>query len=431
MTRRFSRRELLLAGSALALTSCGAAGSAKSGPGQVIVWYESGLAIAPALTSLIDRYNATKPAVPVVAQPQPDLSIKLLVVIGAHDAPNVVIYPRSRAWSLVSRGAGFPLTDFARRDGVTGALFSPGFWQGGMVGNQLWGLPLGGDANVMAYNAKLLSAAKVQPATNWTTSNFDTACAALVKRDNQGHLSQTGAILGTSVPMAIWLWQQGSDVLSADGKTPMFNNAAGLKALTWLLNDQQTNGGAPELGRLVSLTTLTEGPNGVFTHGKAGFLAATYSSFVRLKSQSPGLPIHLMPLPTMDGGKPATMADVIYAFSPQQASAPTPEATWQFIKWLATDPAAQSAMFGSGTLPALLSAQQTPAITGDADAQVMLEALTVARTPQDFLWEPEVEGILDGAAQKALNGQATPQQALSAAAASAQRTIQQAVTLGG
>lgn len=432
MAIRVTRRQALLAASALALAGCGGAptGGSAGRPAPVTVWYESGLSIAATLKSLIDRYNAGKPAAPVVAQPQPDLSVKLLVVLGAHDAPNIVIYPRSRAWALVSRGVAFPLTDFAHRDALTSSVFSRGFWQGGLVKNQLWGLPLGGDANVLAYNAKLLAAAKVQPAPNWSTSAFSAACAALVQRDTHGHLLQTGSILGLSITFAVWLWQQGADVLSPDTKSPAFNNAAGLKALNWLLSNQQVNGGPGEIGRLVSLTTLTEGITGVFTHGKLGLLPTTYSGFRRLQSQSPQFPMHLATIPTLDGGQPATAADVIYAFSPQQAAAPQPEGTWQFIKWLATNPDAQAAMLAGGVMPALRSAQQAPALTGDADATLMLQALQVARTPQDAVWEPEVASELDMDVQKTLNGQMTPQQALADASAHAVQTIQQAVTLG-
>jgi ABC-type glycerol-3-phosphate transport system substrate-binding protein len=432
MAIRLSRRRALIAASTLFLAGCGGAptGGSGGGPGQVIVWYESGLPIADTLTTLVARYNATKPAVPVVAQPQPDLSVKLLVVIGAHDAPNVVIYPRSRAWELVSRGVAFPLTDFARRDNVAADAFSPGFWSGGVRKNELWGLPLGADANILAYNTKLLAEAKIQPAPYWSTSAFLAACAALVKRDSNSHLLQTGAIFDHNVPFAVWLWQQGADILSADYKTPAFNNAAGLKALNWLLTNQQTNGGAAAIGRLVSLTTLTEGINGVFNHAKLGIMPVTCSGFLRLKGQTPQVSMHAATLPTIDGGQPATAADVIYAFSPQQATAPQPEGTWQFIKWLATDTDAQNAMFGGGIMPALLTAQQSSAITNDPDAQVMLQALKVARTPQEALWEPEVASNLQQNVQKALNGQATAQQVLTDASNQALKTIQADMKLG-
>lgn len=431
MSIRVTRRQALLAASTLALAGCSGAPSGTGGqPAQVTVWYETGLSIAATLKTLVDRYNAGKPAVPVVAQPQPDLSVKLLVVIGAHDAPNVVIYPRSRAWPLVSRGVAFPLTDFAHRDGLTGSAFGHGFWQGGQVKNQLWGLPLGGDTNVLAYNAKLLAAAKVQPSRNWSTSAFSAACAALVQRDKNGHLLQTGSILGTTITFAVWLWQQGADLLAPDTKSPAFDNAAGLKALYWLLTNQQVNGGYGEIGRLVSLTTLTEGITGVFTHGKLGMLPTTYSGFRRLQGQSPQVPVHLATIPTLDGGQPANAADVIYAFSPQQATASQPEGTWQFIKWLATNADAQAAMLAGGVMPALRSAQQSPALTGDPDAALLLQALQVARTPQDAVWEPEVASELDMDVQKALNGQLTPQKALADASAHAVQTIRQAATLG-
>lgn len=431
MRIRLTRRQALLSAGALTLTGCGVPNSGSGGgPEPIVVWYETGLSIASTITALIARYNATKPAVAVVAQPQPDLSVKLLVVIGAHDAPNVVIYPRSRAWGLVSRGVAFPLTDFARRDGLTSDVFSAGFWSGGTLKNDLWGLPIGADANVLAYHAKLLMEVNVQPAPYWSASAFLAACTALLKRDAQGHLLQTGAIIDQSVPFSIWLWQQGANLLSADFKTPAFNNAAGLKGMNWLLAGQQTNGGAAEIGRLVTLTTLTEGLNGVFTHGKLGMLPVSYSGFHRLKSQAPQVPMHLTTLPTLDGGQPATAVDAIYAFSPQQATAPQPEGTWQFLKWLATNADAQSAVFTGGIIPATLAAQQSSAIASDADAQVMLEALKVARTPQDAIWEPEVASGLQLDVQKAMNGQVTPQQALTEASAAAQRTIQSELSLG-
>jgi ABC-type glycerol-3-phosphate transport system substrate-binding protein len=269
----------------------------------------------------------------------------------------------------------------------------------------------------------------VQPTPFWSTTAFDNACRALVQRDAKGQLTQTGAILQQGIPFEIWLWQQGADVLSADGKTPAFDNQAGLKALNWLVANFQLNGGANEIGRLVSGTTLTEGINGVFTHGKLGMLPVTYGSYVRLKAQASDLPSRLATLPTIDGGKPVTMSDAIYGFSPQGAANPHPEATWDFLKWLATDVDTQVSFIKGGAIPALLQAQQAPAAASDADVQVMLQALKVARNPQDISWEPEVASILNGEVGKAVSGQETPQQALDAADSAAKRTIQQDETL--
>ena len=408
------------------LAGCGSPQTSSTASQPTIeLWYEVGLPIADTIKSLVDAYNATGPAVRVVAEPQPDLSVKLLVVMGAHDAPEVVIYPRSRAWPLVSRGAAFPLTDFARRDNVTEALFSPLAWQAGMYKNALWGLPLGMDGTVLATNPALLSAAKVTPTPEWTTSAFDAACTALVKRDDHGNLLQAGAILSQGPPFQIWLWQQGTDLLTANGTAPAFDSPAGLKALNWLLANQQLNGGPQGIGRLVSLTTLTEGIPGVLTHGKLGMLPTTYGDFSRLISQHPKLPLGLATLPTLDGGQPATLYDGIYAFSPQQSAHPHPEGTWQFMRWLATDPHAQARLFAGGTIPASLAAQQAPDVASSANAKVMLQALAAGRVPQDFLWTSQVSSQVDVVVQQALNGQATAQQALDKAKAQAQHDIQQ------
>ena len=425
------RRHFLLAGGAALLAGCGQTVNGKGGksPASITIWYESGLPIASTLQDLITSYNATKPAVPAIAQPQPDLSIKLLVVIGAHDAPDVVVYPRSRAWSLVSRGAGFPLNELAHRDNVTATLFSPRSWEGGMVNDQLWGLPIGLDATVLAASSKLLDSAKVAASPDWSTNNFDAACAALVKRDSRGQLQQTGAILSSGLPFEIWLWQQGADILTADGRAAAFDGPAGLKSLQWLIANQQVNGGALAIGRLVSTATLTEGVSGAFTHGKLAMMPATYGTFVRLKKQPDSLPMRLVTLPTLVGGSPATLADNLYAFAPAQSADPHPEGAWQFIRWLATDPKAQAALFGGGTIPSLLAAQQAPPVAGDPDAAVMLQALRSGRVEQNFPWTAEVAGQLNAMIPQALDGRLSAQQALDQARAQAARTIEQDVTL--
>jgi multiple sugar transport system substrate-binding protein len=297
-----------------------------------------------------------------------------------------------------------------------------------MANGQLWGLPLGADANVLAYNQPLLSAGQVAPQPFWSASAFDAACARLVRRDATGNLTQTGAML-QSVPFAIWLWQQGADVLSPDGKSTAFDGPAGVKALTWLVNDVNVNGGAAAQDRLVGLTTLTGGVQGVFTSGKLGLFPATFNSFVRLKQANPQMTFHLATLPTIDGGTPSTMADVIYAFSPEKSANPQPEATWQFVKWLATNPVAQAAFYRAGAIPASLPAQQASALASDPDAQIMLQALKVARNPQSIDWEPDVANQLNNAVQQALNGQSTVKQALDQANTQGTQTIQQNLRL--
>ncbi|MCL4508605.1 MAG: extracellular solute-binding protein [Chloroflexi bacterium] len=394
-----TRRQLLGAIAALMLAGCSS--GSESASKQVVLWYESGLPIAPILPQLVAKFNATKPTRTVLAQPQPDLSIKLLVVIGAHDAPNVVLYPRSRAWPLASRGAAIPLTGFAHRDSVTSALFSQTLWEGGQNGTVLWGLPIATDARVLVYNEKLLGSIHVQPTAFWPAGAFNEACQRLVQRDTTGHLIQTGAVL-QGLPFEIWLWQFGTDILSPDGKDLGFTGPAAVQALRWLLNNEQLNGGAQEIGRLVSLTTLTEGVTGLFTHGKLGAMPTTFSQFRRLRSQTPQLPMGIATLPTLPGGKPSTELDAIYAFSPQQSSHPYPDASWQFIKWLATDPEAQALIYQAGTIPALQSAQQSSSIVSDASAQAMLKAMTAGRFPQKFLSAQEIASDLDNAVNRAL-----------------------------
>ncbi|MCL4541143.1 MAG: extracellular solute-binding protein [Chloroflexi bacterium] len=421
--RRISRRSLLTA-AMLTLTGCASSGAGERN--EVVLWYEDGLAIAPVLPDLVKRYNATRPKRIVVAQPQPQLSFKLLVVIGAHDAPNIVLYPQGRAAPLAIRGAMLGLEGFARRDNVGEHLFPSNLWQGGIAHNSLWGLPVATDAHVLICNQHLFSAAKVQPQPFWSSTLFDEACTKLVQKDSQGYLTQTGAIL-QGVPFEIWLWQLGTDILTSNGKGIGFSGPASQAALSWLMHNEQMNGGAQEIGRLVSKTTLTEGINGVFTHGKLGMLPGTFSDYYRMRNLPSGaaVPLSLAALPVLSGGKPSTLLESIYAFIPQASAHPYPEDSWQFIKWLATDSRAQTTIASAGAIPALTAAQQQPPLASDPAAQLMLKVIASGRYLQEYSAAMEIAGGLNNDVDQALAGAISPQRALANAISQGQQVLRQ------
>lgn len=399
---------------ALTLAACSgqAAGRGKNGEPLLILWYEADAPFQSILPDLVKQYNDTKPAVRVLAQEQVQLSLKLPVVIGARDAPDLVIYRHSQAFPLASRGAAFPVTDFAKRDGITGDAFDPVAWGGGQRDGKVWGMPITVDATMLLYNRKMFSDAGLDPARPPATwDELNAACKALsVLKGNQ--LQQTGFFAYRDVPFSLWLWMTGAEVLTPDGKAPAFDNAAGQKTMQFLIDNAAANGGLDNMVGLQLSTAFAEGEPGMFTRGKLAMYAGTFGTVQRVSRSAiaPQLGTALLPHPA--DGKSVTLADGYYVFSPVNTPDPRPEGAWDFMKWLSTDRGAQTQLAKMSAVPALRSAQQDVTVASLPGVQTTLQALKDARYPLDAPGLQEVEAGLDQDVQQAVSGKMTRDQAL-------------------
>jgi multiple sugar transport system substrate-binding protein len=417
---RLSRRALLhraartlttVSVAGLCLPACGTGGSSKKSP-QLILWYEVAAPFSLALPDLVKAYNSTAPAVRVQDQEQVQLGLKLPVVIGAHDAPDLVIYARSQAWPLAKASGTFNVTDYAKRDEIGGSLFNSVAWSGAQHQDKLWGLPLTIDTTLLLYNKKLFTAAGLDPGHAPSTWDELNAASKTLSTFKGGLLTQAGFFAHRDVPFSEWLWMLGADLLTPDGKAPAFDNAAGLQVMRYILDDVNANGGAQALGNFQFANAFSDGEPGLFTKERLCMFASTYGTVFQMSKSAmgPNLAVGLLPHPS--NGKVASRADGFYVFSPVNTPDPHPDGAWQFMKWLSTNAEAQKGLSGSYVVPALLSVQTDPAVANKPGVATLIEAMRSARFDQDFAGAQEVEAGLDLNVQDMVAGKMTPEQAL-------------------
>jgi multiple sugar transport system substrate-binding protein len=87
---------------------------------------------------------------------------------------------------------------------------------------------------VMYYNRGLFDAAhQPYPTRDWDWATFREAAKKLTVREADGSAKQWGYLQTTWPPFQIWVWQNGGDVLSADGKKPTLDEPAAVEALAF------------------------------------------------------------------------------------------------------------------------------------------------------------------------------------------------------
>jgi len=395
------------------LTACSGGSSGTSAkPKELILWYEAALPFGSLLPDLAQQYNATNPVVPVAAQQQVELGLKLPVVIGAHDAPHLVIYKRSQAWPLASRNATFPLSELSQRDGVSGTIFQPLAWSGAQHANHTWGMPLTIDALILLYNKKLFTNVGLDAShAPITWDDMNAACQALhLVKNNQ--TEQDGFYAHQDVPLYVWLWMTGGDVLTPDGKAPAFDTPEGQKALQFVIDNVAANGGVQALRDLQVYKAFNEGEQSLFTKGFLGMIAGNSTLVSRVGRSQVAPQVGAAPLPHPADGTATTLADGYYIFSPINSSNPHPEGSWQFMRWLSTTREAQTKLATLGVVPALTAAQQDAAIASALGVQALLTSLNGARYEQDIQGFQEVDAGLEQNMQQAVAGKMSRDQAL-------------------
>jgi len=281
------------------------------------------------------------------------------------------------------------------------------------VDEQVIGLPAVVDDLGVIYNTELFDEAGLDyPDATWTWDDFRTAAAALTDAARNQ--------CGTAYPVSgsedtVWrfwaqLWQNGGEVLDADGQ-PAFNSQAGVDALeVWrqmAVEDQS-----------VYLDQNGEKYAPSFYAGNIGMIISGPWVLYDLKVE--GTPYGVSILPGTDGNHQTISGPdlwVLMDHDDEQRAA----AAYDFINWL-TAPA-QDVRWNVtyGNLPLRSSAAQTPEFQEYTEkypgGQVFFDNLENATTPR-----PTVVGYtamsraVGTAISKVLQGEAQPQEALDEAA---------------
>lgn len=246
-------------------------------------------------------------------------------------------------------------------------------------GDALYGIPLDFTPMVMYYNKRLFDAAGVAyPQSGWTWDDFlDTAKKLTIRPPGAARPTQYGMAFENEMPFwVLWLWTNGGDVLSPDGRqaTGYFNSARSVEAVQFIVD-------------LVARHRVTPHPRDsaaagldMFRNGQTAMDLKGHWKLIDYRAE--GLDIGVVGLPT--NGVPQTT--VVYASGMSvTARARHPELGWEFVKHM-TSEHVQSRRVASG-LAISGNKRAAAKFAGTPIEDAFLEEVQYARRP----WGTTVE----------------------------------------
>ncbi len=287
---------------------------------------------AKAISSLIDTFNATHSGIKVrnVTFPWGDLYTKMQAAAqGSGDALPAVA-AGDIAWTAALHRSGrlVNLGPAATKVHLNLKDFYPEILKYSLYRGKLQALPVSTNNLALFFNKDLFQKAGLDPTKpprTWDELRADAKKIAALGNGIQGFEIYTQPGEGLTWQLQPYIWQAGGGFLNKSYTAPAFNNAAGQKALDFLVG-------------LIQTDHVTEaGQWGAFDKGQAGMRIDGSWMVNSYAHQSPfSVGAAMIPIPA--GGKHATNMGGEQIFVFNTASKAEQAAATTFALWLASTP---------------------------------------------------------------------------------------------
>ena len=416
-----SRRTVLAAGSVLAtaaaLGACGrsdasdtprASATISAGPASGTVEFWAGAPDGDSLPPFVAAFKAENPdvTVNVTTIPSEDFDTKITAAIAAGKVPDLVfLYSQTQA-SILATGAFQAVpTGLVDLD-----AFFPAALEGVTSGGVAKAVPWYAYARVNYYRKDIVEGLGLVPPTTWTENTA--FCQTLV---DAGHTTPLGLSVEwdeyTAEALIEYVHQNGSAVISADGKKWTLNSAPNVEALEYFASMFAKGYASPDGPAFLDVVPwLTSGQN-VVNVSNGPWLPGWLDKADGAGWTTKNLSAYVMP--AGPGGKRGgALGGGSFAVLNDGGNA---DAAWKFVQYMSR-PAVQVQWYQAfGNLPAVEAAWDDEAIAGD-------ELLTPVRaamkdtftTPAASTWS-QVAAVLGQQVERVARGSATAKEALDAA----------------
>lgn len=364
------------------------------------------------MDEIVATFNAEHPNIQVenVFQPYADMMTLLQTSIAGDNVPDVAAVDLIFLPQLVATGGVESLDDFVAGDAdVNIDDFYPRLAQYDVIDGKRYALPVSTNNMQLIWNKDLFEKAGLDPSIPPTTWEEMQAMAAKCQNLAEGivgfeyYTQPVGE--GITWQFQVWLWAAGGQFLNEDNSAAAFNTAEGLTALTYVSDMLKGNGAQP-------------GPWGLFGEQKACMQLDGSWLFGYRKDAPFAWDIALVPAPA--GGESATNVGGEHAFV--FAGSPNKDAAWEFVKYI-TSPEVQLLWNQrTGFLPVRQSVAENPDYLTwvnetEPRMQPFVEGMAYAHTRPATPKYNEVSNAFATEIQRALLGEATPEEALASAEA--------------
>ena len=400
MNRVTRRRVIVTTALAPALAACGAEAT-QSTPAAAptlrrtvtLTWMSD--AGTPAHNEARDQQVAAfrqASGVNVERQPLPDFAVKLQAAFAAGTPPDLYFTRATTLTGEVSLKQAQLLDDFVKRDKFALTDFYPTSYEQYKVGGKLYALPFDYPNRSFFANMSAFQEAgiKAPPTTykddTWTWDAFRTSMEGLQRRFGPQGAFAVDVGRDAVRSWIAWVWNNGADLLSKDGKEVVLNQPAGVEALAFLQDLTHRWRVAPPTAQRGMVR-----PN--FVQGKFFLYEGGQPDVGALRREvGQNFTWDVVPLPKGKGPRTSTGGGSAFAMG----SVTQREEAWALFKHIMSKPMQEIFMKATGAMVGLKSLVESPAFLESPPAHMSLfvEGATVLRgDPTAVRWS-DVQRII-------------------------------------
>ncbi|MCB9452815.1 MAG: ABC transporter substrate-binding protein [Anaerolineaceae bacterium] len=397
--------------SALFLMTAGILGvSAQSSePVTISFWYAISGTQGEMLQALIDEFNATNEYGITVegtfSGDYGETATKLIAGIESGELPDGGLVAAAPLWTC--REGNYLIEDYMNGDeGINMEDYWQVLWDYNAYEGHICSLPFNNSTMVMYYNQDLMTQAGLDPATPPQTWDELVAQAQTV-------VDAVPGTIGIEVRDEAWwlkglILQNGGQIMNEDSSAPLFNSEAGYGAMEFWKS-------------LIDAGLMPPAQHGdsrdLFIAGRVAFWMSSTGNIGRVAAGAQfAFGTDFLPGNVSRG---ATVGGAALAMFPSDEAHEL--ATWRFLKWLIAPENSIAWTLATGYVPIQTAAAEAEEVVTAFEEQPAFaagfEQLAVASQYPHFWEMGTMDGLLADAIEQVELEQATPQEALDAAAA--------------
>ena len=328
--------------------------------------------------AIVDAFHVANPkiTVKVTVSDWDTYWDKLQTGIAGGDAPDVFAMDGPLFPDYQSRDVLLDLKPYIDKSGYDLSLLADQAVADFTTADGQYGLPR--DLNVVAlyYNKTMFDTAAIPyPDDTWDWAKLVEVGKKLTIRDGSGAVSQWGFYTETTDMENYWselVWQNGGEIISADHKTTLLGSDAAVGGLQFLQDLIWKDKIMPD-------AAVTDVLGDAFEQGQAAM--ESNGSWLVATHQAAGIDFGIAPLPKGPAGRATSVnptGAVVFKGSK------SPDAAWEFVKYL-TSPAAQTQLMElRASLPANKEVLNGPFASSFDGAKVLADSLAYGRIKPSF-----------------------------------------------
>lgn len=378
----------------------------------------TGWSSSPAEDALVSQgfqdFSKKYPNITVNWSPIPDsYDTKMRANVAAGNVADVFYVSPAMAQEYTKAGKLLNLSPYMARDNVSpDSFYSSLMVPFDCADGSVYGIPKDWNSLGLFYNKTMFQQAGLGDPTNWTWDDLTSAAQKLTK----------GKVAGLSLPpdasrWGAFLFANGGQMLSSDGKTAAFNNDAGVKATEFYTSFEKAKTG-------VIPKDVGAGWDGeAFGKQQAAMTFEGGWMIPYMTSTFPNVQYGIAPMPAAPNGQ---RADLLYtnawgAYSGTKHA----DAAWKLIQFMTSAEHQQQVLQKGFALPTVKSLESDPYFSQNPGVKVLQDGAQSGHADFYGTADTKIHSELATALESIMLGKATAQDALNTAANNVNTYIEQ------